>query len=569
MAFLNFFGKNKNKVQPLSNEEKLARQWTQGGTAVIELKAVGHMVPAMPDASGYAVFFYHNYSLTAVIAGIADLQHIAPVTAGFLKASEERGFALYMITRRLAELKGIGGLSFYTWNLESYAFKSPYGEALFFCAKSFLGADNTPAARTNRLWFLPVLFFCPMRIKNGVQCFTVLPGEWHWKSSGDSTETFAIKAEVRCNAKTFSYFIAFSVKEESIPFYKEMFLSKLPEAQKVFYAAVLPTAAVTFSTVKGVPAGEQGLVVNNTLLAANGMKTPLTVFMPLESFKIFVSQVLSHDSRMLMPYGSSRAEAVISHLQHQLTAVFYPYMARFYLYGGAASCTERFNPLTDKHIGPPLLAEMLMLLEEPDYKLVLQNFIIPKLGRNLGSALFYRRMVKNKAGNIEPRLLSLTDFDVKAFVAQLPLAIRETLTKNASADYELWRGYNLEVLKELAGLIHNNNLLLSYRAKLLFEEEVLSYFNEKERLMYNSLWEKDFIARWKIAEPKEKIRMIDKLDNRQWAEILAVKPVNFEVLAKYMSSGRGQYLKEEIDYVIQRGIDYKEANSALRTFLKS
>jgi hypothetical protein len=279
-----------------------------------------------------------------------------------------------------------------------------------------------------------------------------------------------------------------------------------------------------------------------------------------------VAIVMPKNSSALINYGTKDAIAITMHLNHQLHGQFYPYAHRFYLYATPTSLNEDFNPFTQsKNIS---ILELLELLNDNDYKLVVQNYITHNLGSKLGNLLNFKYVQKNtETGQSTVTKITISDINKEKLINSLPTSLQEQINKQYSEDQTKWRKLNYEALISLAETIERKQLVVSATAFALIEHEIFYYLREKERKIYNELWVNNFVKLWKIFEQKDKIRLIDRLDNRQWAEILAVKPTNFDVIAKYISKGRQKFLKEEIDYIIERGLNYAEANKALRSLL--
>ena len=545
---------------PATEAEKLAKLWsTQFGQ---ELKTEP-LSKLNFITEGYYLYFYEGSSLAAICNLPLPLDDLKKLSESLTAILAEQGRKLCTIVRPASELADALALLDYAAGLSYHKLTVNESSGLLCFQTGLLeGHKATKAVLPQPLNFLPSLLFWPLRLKHNAKSYTLVLEDWRFAAGAEIKREDSLVVKVTIKEKAMScYYHLLIVAGEQKDKLKTGYIEAVLAQQRAFYKLLLPEAFVSFEAVSTMPA-TQGLQARGHFYHNYGHKMPALLAMPADCFKSLLSLALPKDNQSLLNYGTKDGPAMVTHLNHQLQAKFYPYANRFYLYAHLSSLSEDFNPFTaDKTLS---LIELLMLLNEQDYKLIVQNFVIPKLGNKLGELLSYKKVVRSADGSQKIVTVTITDVDNGRLIAGLPAMLQEGIPKQVAADEEQWHRQNVAALTQLAEMVEKRQLEVGPTTHTLIENEIIHHLHEKERKAYSEMWDNNFIPRWKLAEQKDKIRIIDKLDNRQWAEILAVKPANFEVVSRYISSGRRKFLKEEMDYILQRGLNYAEANGALR-----
>ncbi|MCL2520392.1 MAG: hypothetical protein FWE37_05260 [Spirochaetaceae bacterium] len=547
----------------VSEGQQLADLWT--GTLDYKIEAE-QLNKLNFITEGYYLYFYEAANLVAACNLPLDLSQLKAAGEGLLAVFAEQGRKLYFIVRSAAELADTLALFNYVAGFSYYRLTINKSNGLLCLADGLLTGDKAVKVGVKQtLTFLPNLLFWPNRLKTNLDNFTLSLEDWRFAAQNEIKRDDSLIIKVTLKEGTLScYYHLLLVAGEHKERYKTNYLEAVFAQQRAFYRLFRPAITISFTLVTAMPAA-QGLCGRGHFYQHFSHKIPALLSIQAEQFKTLLGLTLVKNEQALLNYGSKEPLAMLMHLNHQLQAGFYPYAARFYLYANLQSLNENFNPFTG---GKALtLIELLALFNEQDYKLIVQNFIVPKLGNKLGKLLNYKKVIRNAEGGQKIVTATVSDADSGRLITNLPPALQEAAGKELAENEEQWHSHNFEALKQLAEMVEKRQLEVSVTAHTLIESEIIYHLHEKERKAYNTMWDNDFVPRWKLAEQKDKIRIIDKLDNRQWAEILAVKPANFEVLSKYISSGRRKFLREEIDYILQRGLNYVEANGALKAVL--
>jgi hypothetical protein len=296
----------------------------------------------------------------------------------------------------------------------------------------------------------------------------------------------------------------------------------------------------------------------------NDRDTSLQVLIDSVNFKNLCALVLNKESRYFLALGNLSFESLVLQLHHQFMSKFYPYQLRFYLYGAIECCYEHFNPLLSTPSQMASIPEILAVIDDHDCTIIMRNYLMVQIGQQLGPFLYYVGKIRQADSSSRQEILCIKDSFTSRFVTNLAPNNLNEIKSSPAANYEVWQNNNLIFYKNLLTWVYNNKIELSELTHQLLHNEIGEVINYLAKEKFNRLWQKNFVPLWKVLSKLQRIRLIDKLNNREWAEIMAVNSDNLPIFQNYLSKGRYSYLKDEIDYIKMRGLNYEQAEKLLK-----
>jgi hypothetical protein len=546
MAWFSF---GKKEVPEISGEQLYGQRWAESiDEKTLSLKKIDKT--KLPSRACDVALLYDEMRLVAVM--LSPIQAPAEMVRRLMEALPGISKGYHLV---LPQVNG-AWLEQLITGLQPFYVNLPTGQLLV-----FLEPQLYAPAGAERVAFIPSIINHPLpyfllapRMKQGHKVVSFKATSLQYSSNWQEPVSALLKVTLSYQGVSACYYVAVAAGAVRSEIWQKVIPVLIAQAGR-HTKACWQIELVSFWVA---PKQEviKGFVYKGVVRYSEPYEAQVALIIPTAVLQLWVKALsLPAERKQMLPAGSTvlRLFQWISALSGQ-SEVLKP------LWWCAAS--GNYTSLTGAE-GQVSVPEILRIIDTVDAKLLIENFLLARYSQRLRALMSYEE--KNKDTGKFIIRMGTPDWFKSDFMQYLPTLLRgEWEQQKPSSSFAEWQDFNECLLVMVLEAVAQKRLELRSSTLRVLQQLIIEPRQKRAKELFEYHFNLFYIEVWRVLLGKRRAFLVQKLNNRQWAQILVGQPQLLLELYPYISQRRALYIEEELTYLQHAlQVDYAEAQRSL------
>lgn len=548
-----WFKLNKKQTLEVTPAQRYGQQWAkasgQEGLSLCELPQV-----KLPSRACAVALLYDELLLVAVMISPTHAPEglVRRLMTSLPVVNKGRFLALPQVDSEwLAQL--ITGLS-------SFDLSLPTGRMVVFLAPQLCGTEvNTAAGFEPSVMNHPLPYFLlAPRMKQGHKVASFMAKTLSYSTSWQKPMSALLEVTMSYQGAQARYYVAVDEAAERGEIWQKVLPVLITQAGR--HTKASRGIELTSCWIEPITEAMKGFVYEGVVHYSEPYETRVCLVLPSAALQLWAKAVSTPAQRKeMLPSGST-----VLMLFQWLSALSGQAESFKPLWRCAVSGSYGELMVDKAQVSVP---ELLRIMPFHDVKLIMENVLLARHSQHLNALFSYREKGEQK-GQAVVRWAA-ADWFKPEVMGYLPTRLgSEWAQQKPSASFKAWQELNGLVLDELVQAMREQRLELTASAVRLLQQLVMEPQQRHAKELFEQQFKGFYDEVWQGLATKKRNFVVQKLNNRQWAQILVCRPQLLLELYPHISRRRALYLEEELQY-LQQALqpDYAEAKRSLRVLM--